>query len=789
MKNIFLALLSRNASIRALCRALMLFVLIALATAATSFSEQTGQISQSAQSTQADKRLEARVDSVLALMTLDEKIGQMVLYSSDYDVTGPSIRKSYADDIRAGKVGAVFNALSVSFTRKLQDAAMKETRLKIPLLFGYDVIHGYRTIFPVPLGETASWDTAAMRRSARIAATEAAAAGLHWTFAPMVDIARDPRWGRITEGAGEDTYLGSAAAMARVRGFQGDSLASADALLACAKHFAAYGAAQAGRDYHTTDMSDRTLREIYLPPFKACVDAGVLSFMTAFNELNGIPCTGNDYLLRQILRDEWKFRGFVVTDYTSINEMKNHGYGASDAGTSDAGASESADAEVGRLAANAGVDMDMQGAVFHLHLKKLVEQGNVPEKTVTEAARRVLRLKFMLGLFDNPYGRSDTLREQRTLFAAKHTEAALDVARKSIVLLKNDKRNESRSKNSVLPLAATTRTIALVGPLADSPNDMLGSWSGQGKGSECVSLLQGMRTAMPTTTILHAKGCNINDDSTKGFSAALDAARRADVVVAVLGEAAWMSGEAASRSSIGLPGVQEELLKELHKTGKPVVLVLMNGRPLAIPWAAANIPAIVEAWFLGTRAGDAVAQVLTGAYNPSGKLPVTFPRSLGQVPIFYNMKNTGRPMLESEKYTSKYLDVPNTPLYAFGHGLSYTTFAYENLRLSKSRMQAQETVEVAVDVVNTGSREGVETAQLYIRDRVASVPRPVKELRGFQKIALKAGERRTVRFVLTPDDLAFYNQAMKRVVEAGEFFIMAGGSSNNVLSTTLTITE
>jgi beta-glucosidase len=716
------------------------------------------------------ERLEARVDSVLALMTLDEKIGQMTLYTSDYDVTGPTIRKGYANDIRAGKVGAVFNALSVEFTQKLQDAALKETRLKIPLLFGYDVIHGYRTIFPVPLGEAASWDTAAMRHSARIAATEAAAAGLHWTFAPMVDIARDPRWGRITEGAGEDTYLGCAVAMARVRGFQGDTLASADAVLACAKHFAAYGAAQAGRDYSTTDMSDRTLREIYLPPFKACVDAGVLSFMTAFNELNGVPCTGSNYLLSQILRDEWKFRGFVVTDYTSINEMKNHGYGADDA-------------EVGQLAANAGVDMDMQGSVFHFHLKKLVEQGKVSEKTVTEAARRVLRLKFMLGLFDNPYGRSDTTRQRRVIMAAEHLEAALDVARKSIVLLKNE--------NNTLPLASTIRTIAVVGPLADSKNDMLGAWSGQGKGSECVSLLEGLKTAMPTANILHAKGCNINDDSTNCFNAALETARKADVIVAALGEAAWMSGEAASRSNIGLPGVQEELLKELYneskKTGKPLVLVLMNGRPLAIPWAAANVSAIVEAWFLGTRAGDAVAQVLTGAYNPSGKLPVTFPRSVGQIPIFYNAKNTGRPMLEKEKYTSKYLDVPNSPLYVFGHGLSYTTFAYEHLRLSASQIQANESVEVSVDVVNTGSRDGVETAQLYIRDRVASVPRPVKELRGFQKVALKAGERQTVKFKLTPDDLAFYNQAMKRVVEPGEFSIMVGGSSATVLSTTVTV--
>lgn len=725
-------------------------------------------VSCSTQQQSAADRLESRVDSVLALMTLDEKIGQMTLYSSDYDVTGPTIRKGYAEDIKVGKVGAVFNSLSAEFTRKLQDLAMTQTRLKIPLLFGYDVIHGYRTVFPIPLGEAASWDTSAMRRSARIAATEAAAAGLHWTFAPMVDIARDPRWGRIAEGAGEDTYLGCAAAAARVRGFQGDTLSSTSAVLACAKHFAAYGAAQAGRDYNTTDMSDRTLREIYLPPFKACVDAGALSFMTAFNELNGVPCSGNSYLLTQILREEWKFRGFIVTDFTSINEMMPHGYGADSA-------------EVGQYAANAGVDMDMQGGVFHFQLKKLIADGKVSEKTVTEAARRILRLKFMLGLFDNPYARNDTARQARTLLAPEHLEAALDVARKSIVLLKNEK--------NVLPLASTARTIALVGPLADNKNELLGSWSGQGKGNECVSVLQGLTTAMTGATILHAKGCNITGDSTNGFKAALDAARRADVVVAVLGEEAGMSGEAASRSNITLPGVQEELLKELHKTGKPIVLVLMNGRPLAIPWAAENVTAIVEAWFLGTRAGDAVAQVLTGAYNPSGKLPVTFPRSLGQVPIFYNAKNTGRPMSEKEKYTSKYLDVPNSPLYAFGHGLSYTTFAYENLRLSKTSMKATESVEVTADVVNTGNREGVETAQLYIRDRVASVPRPVKELCGFHKVALKPGERRTVKFTLSPDDLAFYNQAMKRVVEAGNFSIMVGGSSDTVLSTSLTVTQ
>ncbi len=720
--------------------------------------------------------IEQRVDSLLALMTLEEKIGQLTLYSSDFDVTGPTMRSGYLDDVKSGKVGAIFNAFTAAFTTKIQKLAIENTRLKIPLLFGYDVIHGFKTAFPVPLGEAASWDTALCARSARVAAVEAAAAGLHWTFAPMVDIARDPRWGRITEGAGEDPHLGSAIAAARVRGFQGinegKTLAANDVVLACVKHFAAYGAAEAGRDYNTTDMSDRVLREIYLPPYKAAIDAGALSVMSAFNELNGVPATGNQYLLTDILRNEWKFKGFVVTDYTSINEMIPHNVVADSA-------------EAGELAINAGVDMDMQGGIFQFQLAKLVKQGRVSESTINEAVRRVLRLKFMLGLFEAPYGRSDTTRERERTMTPEHLEVSLDAARKSIVLLKND----SLKGNAILPLASTIKTIAIVGPLADSKRDMLGAWAGACDGNKCISLLEGMKKRFPQANILYAKGCNINDDSTNAFNAALQAASKADVVIAALGETSEMSGEAASRSNIGIPGVQEDLLKKLATTGKPVVLVLMNGRPLAIPWAAQNIPAIVEAWFLGTRAGDAIAEVLAGDYNPSGKLPVTFPRSVGQIPLYYNHKNTGRPINPKDKYTSKYLDIQNTPQFAFGHGLSYTTFAYSALRLEKSSIKTSEQVRVSIDVQNTGTREGVETAQFYIRDLVASVPRPVQELRGFQKVVLKAGETKTLTFTLTPEDLMFYNRQMKRVVEPGDIKIMVGGSSDNTLTTTLKVTQ
>lgn len=708
-------------------------------------------------------RVDQQVDSVLQLMTLEEKIGQLTLYTSDYDVTGPHIRSSYMQDLKAGKVGAIFNALGAGYTRKLQEIAVKETRLGIPLLFGYDVIHGYKTIFPIPLGETASWDLNAMETAARIAAEEAASEGVHWTFAPMVDIARDPRWGRISEGAGEDTYLGMQAAQARVRGFQGD-LNSIKNVLACVKHYAAYGAPQAGRDYHTVDMSERTLREVYLPPYKAAIDAGAATVMTSFNEVDGVPASGSSFLLTDILRNEWGFDGFVVTDYTSIMEMMYHGV---------AGDTASAAA----LALNAGVDMDMQAGFFQDALPELVKKGAVKEESINVAVRRILKKKFELGLFKDPYRYCDPEREKQTIMKPEFLEAAHDVAKRSIVLLKN--------KNNTLPLSKEIKKLAVIGPLADNKKELIGSWSGQGDGNKCVSLLEGIRTkVLPSTKIIYAKGSEINDNSTAGFAEAVNAAKQADAVILAVGEAAWMSGEASSRSEIGLPGVQQQLADEILKTGKPVIVVLMNGRPLAIPELDEKANAILETWFLGTQAGHAIADVLFGDYNPSGKLPVTFPRSIGQVPIFYSAKNTGRPMEAdpNNKYTSKYLDVSNYPLYPFGYGLSYTTFTYGDVTLSKNSFSASDSIVVSCTVTNSGSVAGEEVVQLYVHDLVGSVTRPVKELKGFQKIMLQPGESREVKFALRSSDLAFYRKDMTFGTEPGGFEIFVGGNSRDVKS-------
>ena len=713
-----------------------------------------------------EKRIEHKINALIARMTLTEKIGQMTLYTSDLDVTGPSIRKGYIQDIKAGKVGALFNAFSVNFTRKLQKIAIEKTRLKIPLLFGYDVIHGFKTIFPIPLAEAASWDLKAIEKSARISSIEATAAGLHWTFAPMVDIARDPRWGRVAEGAGEDPYLASLIARARVRGFQGKNLKGTDTLLACAKHFAAYGAAEAGRDYNTVDISQRVLWEIYLPSFKAAVDAGVATIMTAFNELDGVPCTGSKFLLNRILREKWGFQGFVVSDYTSVLEMIQHGVAATKG-------------EAGLLAAQAGLDMDMQSGIFQSELPKLLAAGKVSEKMIDKAVRRILRLKFRLGLFDDPYAYCNKKREKTRIMSPQNLNAALDVAQKSIVLLKNS--------SKILPLAKNVRTIAVVGPLATSQKDILGSWSAAGEPKHAVSLLQGLQARISSRTkILYAKGCNINNNDRKGFAKALNISRQADVIIAALGESAYMSGEAASRSSLNLPGVQRQLLKKLHETGKPVILVLMNGRPLTINWASQNIPAILECWFLGTQAGHAIASVIFGDYNPSGKLPITFPRSVGQIPLYYNHKNTGRP-ISANKYTSKYLDIENTPLYPFGFGLSYTTFSYSNLKLNKHIIKQGEDVKVSVDLKNIGKCTGTETVQLYIRDEVASVTRPVMELKGFCKVTLNSGQSRQVSFTLTAKDLSFYNRNMKFTLEPGTFKIMVGTNSSDVISTQLKV--
>ncbi|MBS4056264.1 MAG: beta-glucosidase BglX [Bacteroidales bacterium] len=705
--------------------------------------------------------LDRQVDSVLSLMTLNEKIGQMTLYTSDMDQTGAFVRKEYEEDIKYGRVGSIFNAYGADYTRKLQDLAIKNTRLRIPLLFGYDVIHGHRTIFPVPLAEASSWDMKSIEHAARIAAIEASAEGLHWTFAPMCDIARDPRWGRIVEGSGEDPFLGSEIARARVRGFQGNNLGDVNTVVACVKHYAAYGAAQAGRDYHSTDMSQRLLREVYLPPYKAAIDEGALTVMSSFNDLDGIPATANKFLLTDVLRGEWGFDGFVVTDYNSIGELINHGVAADQA-------------EAAAISLKAGIDMDMQAGIYPATLSNLVDNQLVSEESINIAVRRILKVKFQLGLFEDPYKYCSTEREKNLLMTPGHQEAARDMARKSFVLLKNEKQ--------LLPLNKNLKRIAVVGPLADSRQDLIGSWSAAGDWSKAVTLLEGIRAAVPQAQVQYAKGCEITGTSTDNIKQAVEVAKSADVVILAVGEAAWMSGEAASRSDIGLPGVQQTLVEAMYKTGKPIVVVLMNGRPLTIKWIDSHIPAILETWFAGTQAGNAIADVLFGDYNPSGKLPVTFPDNLGQVPVYYSMRNTGRPFEAANKYTSKYLDGPNEPLYVFGYGLSYTKFEYSPLLLDKNILTENDTISISVIVKNTGELAGEEVVQLYVHDKVASVAPPVKTLKGFKKIRIDAGEEKIVQFVLTPADLAFYRADMTYGWEKGAFRIDVGTNSRDVVS-------
>lgn len=724
----------------------------------------------------ADAAMDRFIADLMAKMTLDEKIGQLTLLTSNWESTGPTMRDSYKEDIRAGRVGAIFNAYTAKYTRELQALAVEGTRLKIPLLFGYDVIHGHRTIFPISLGEAASWDLQAIEKAARISAIEASAEGIHWTFSPMVDIARDPRWGRISEGAGEDVYLGSLIAKARVRGYQGGDLSRPDTILATAKHFAAYGAAQAGRDYHTVDISERTMRDVYLPPFKAAADAGAATFMTAFNEYDGVPASGSHYLLTDVLRKKWGFKGFVVTDYTSINEMVPHGY-AKDL------------KQAGEQAIRAGVDMDMQGAVFMENLAKSVAEGKVDTARIDAAVKAILEMKYRLGLFDDPYRYADAAREKATIYKPAFLEAARDVARKSIVLLKN--------KDNVLPLAASAKSIAVIGPLGNSKEDMIGSWSAAGdRRTRPVTLLEGLQAGAPKgTTIAYAKGASYHFDDvgkTDGFAEALALAEKSDVIIAAMGEHWNMTGEAASRTSLDLPGNQQALLEALEKTGKPVILVLMSGRPNSIEWADANVDAILEAWYPGTMGGHAIADILYGRYNPSGKLPVTFPRTVGQVPIHYDMKNTGRPIelgAPGAKYVSRYLNTPNTPLYPFGYGLSYTSFTYSPVTLDRSKIRPGEPLTASVTVTNSGPRDGEEVVQLYVRDLVGSVTRPVKELKGFQKIGLKKGETRTVRFTLTDADLAFTRQDMSWGSEPGAFKLWIGPSSAEGSEASFELTE
>ena len=716
----------------------------------------------------ADKKIDAKVDSVLKLMTLDEKIGQMVLYTSDWDVTGPTLKSDYIDDIRSGKCGNIFNAHTVEYVRKLQKIAVEESRLGIPLLFGYDVIHGHKTIFPISLGESASWDLQAIEKSARIAATEAAASGLNWTFAPMVDISVEPRWGRVSEGAGEDPFLGSQIAAARVRGFQGNDLADTTTVLACVKHFAAYGAPLAGRDYNTVDMSQRVFLDVYLPPYKAAIDAGALSVMSSFNEFDGVPATGNKYLLTDILRNQLGFKGFVVSDYTSVNEMVHHGIVPNEE-------------EAALLAIKAGLDMDMQGEVYAKYLKGLIEKGLVDEKTIDQSVRRILKVKFKLGLFDDPYRYCNEAREKRTIYAPEHLEAAFDVAKRSMVLLKNE--------NNVLPLKKGEK-IAVIGELAASKRDLLGSWKAAGDWNFMKSVLDELKEYNGEKNVLYAEGCKKMGDDRTGFAQAIATARRADKIVMVIGEDAEWTGEAASRSNINVPGVQTELLEQLKLLNKPLVVVLMNGRPLVLTKENKLADAILEAWFPGTMGGKAITYVLYGEYNPSGKLTMTFPQNLGQVPIFYYEKNTGRPIyLGNDKYKSKYLDCPNDPLFPFGFGLSYTTFEYSDITLSTKELQQNGSIVATVTVTNTGKTDGEEVVQCYVRDLVGSVTRPVKELKGFEKIFLKAGESKKVSFTITPDLLAFHRLDMTYGTEPGDFKLFIGGNSRDVKETSFKLID
>lgn len=709
------------------------------------------------------KTIDQRVDSVLRLMTLDEKIGQMNQYSGMWAHTGPITEEGdILQQVKDGKLGSMLNINGVDHTRELQKLAL-QSRLKIPLLFGQDVIHGYRNTFPIPLAEAASWDLDAIEKAARVAGSEAAAAGIHWTFAPMVDISRDPRWGRVMEGAGEDPYLGSLIARARVKGFQGKGLGHIDAVMACAKHFAAYGAAIGGRDYNSVDMSERMLWEVYLPPFKAAAEAGVATFMNSFNDLNGVPASASRYLQRDILKGKWNFKGFVVSDWGSIGEMIPHGYVKDNY-------------EAAWKASLAGSDMDMESRSYIRHLAQLVKEKKVPISVIDDAVRRILRKKFEMGLFDDPFKFSVDQREKDMFANTQNALVARDMARKSIVLLKNEQ--------SILPISKEVKTIAFIGPMVKRVRENLGFWSTEFPDSAyIISQWQGLQNKLGTgTRLLYAEGCGIEDTSRTGFAEAVAAAQQADVVILSIGERRDMSGEAKSRSDIGIPGVQEELVKAIHATGKPLVVLINAGRPLVFPWTANNVPAILYTWWLGSEAGNAIADVLFGDYNPSGKLPMTFPRSVGQIPIYYSHFNTGRPALnDSDRfYRSAYNDLSIYPQYEFGYGLSYTQFGYSDLKLSSTKMRQDGKITVSCTITNTGKYAGEEVVQLYLRDRVASLVRPVKELKAFQKILLQPGEHKILQFVIDKEKLSFYNDKLHWVAEPGEFELMIGSSSADI---------
>ena len=733
-----------------------------------------------------DAKMNAFITNLMGKMTLDEKIGQLnLVIPGNAAVTGGVVSTDVDGKIRNGQVGGLFGITGPGKVRKAQQIAVESSRLHIPLIFGLDVIHGHKTMFPIPLGLSCTWDTALIRKSASIAASEATADGLNWAFSPMVDIARDARWGRISEGSGEDPFLGSQIAKAVVTGYQGANYNSTHTLMACVKHFALYGGAEAGREYNTVDMSRIKMYEYYLPPYKAAIDAGTASVMSSFNEIDGVPATGNKWLLTDLLRKQWGFKGFVVSDYTSLSEMSNHGVGDY--------------AAVSALGINAGLDMDMVAEGFLNTLKKSVAEGKVSQKQIDDACRRILEAKYRLGLFDDPYRFMDESRPGKEILTPETRSAAREIAAHSFVLLKND--------NQTLPLKKGG-TIALIGPLGDSKRNMLGTWSVAGDWTKSVSLLEGIKNvAGAGVNIIYAKGANVSDDpflikranaldnntpeiTTDAKSPAdlikdaLDAAGKADVIIAAVGESADMTGESSSRSDISIPESQENLLKALVATGKPVVVVLFNGRPLTLNWEAAHVNAMLDVWFAGTEAGNAIADVLFGNYNPSGKITATFPLSVGQIPVYYNHKNTGRPFNpgDSPKFKSDYLDVPNEPLYPFGYGLSYTTFSYSDVKLNKTTLKGNETLTATVTLTNTGKYAGEETVQLYISDPVASVTRSVEDLKGFKKVTLQPGESKEVSFTITTDMLKFFNSDLKYDWEAGQFFVRIGTNSSNVKS-------
>lgn len=729
-----------------------------------------------------DAKMDAFVKQLMSKMTLDEKLGQLNLVTSGRALTGSIVNKGVEDGIKNGSIGGIFGVYGTDYISKAQELAVKNSRLHIPLIFGLDVIHGHRTIFPIPLGMSATWDMGLIEHSARIAATEATGEGINWVFSPMVDIARDPRWGRISEGSGEDPYLGSMVAKAMVRGYQGASMKNSDAVMACVKHFALYGGAEAGREYNTVDMSLIKMYQDYLPPYKAAVDAGAGSFMSSFNTINGVPATANQWLLTDLLRKQWGFKGFVVSDYTAVSELSAHGLGNLE--------------EVSALALKAGLDMDMVSEGFLKTLKKSLKEGKVTQQEIDQACRRVLEAKYKLGLFDNPYKSINAGVESKVELTEANRLAARETAEHSFVLLKN--------KGQILPLKKSG-TIALIGPLADNHSEMLGTWVIAGDPKKSVSVIDGIKKAAGSgVNILYARGSNFTDDSLLNQRAwffgmkqerdnrpaqqmideAVETANKADIIVAAVGESANMTGESASRSDINIPETQRELLKALFKTGKPIVLVLFNGRPLTLTWEDQHANAILDVWAPGTEAGNAIADVLFGNYNPSGKITATFPKNVGQVPIYYSHKNTGRPFDDKgpAKFKSDYIDVSNAPLYPFGYGLSYTTFKYSEVKLSKTNLKGNETLKATVTVSNTGNMDGEEVVQLYISDPVASISRSVKELKHFKKISLKAGEQKEVSFDITTNDLKFYNTSLKYDWEPGEFIVQIGTNSNDVHS-------